>query len=241
MAFVLKSVNHTDHLGPDLIELRERSGLTFKEISHHTKLTESFICALENENWCEIGDSVYAERMLRLYVRCLGGKEKYFIEKYWKSMKQAQLTRKGDECIPRATKLRMWDLAVGSRLLALAGFFIFVLLLGGYVYREARAISAPPPMQLETPLEGARLEQPSVEVKGKTIPESMVSVNGREAVVQPDGIFRLTLDVPRGTTKIVISARKHHGEEAIETRHVVYDRPLPTFNSATSSAVSVQY
>ncbi|MBM3204369.1 hypothetical protein FJZ48_00060 [Candidatus Uhrbacteria bacterium] len=237
MPFVRKSINHTHHLGPDLIELRERVGWDRKEASRQTKLTESFIASLEAEQWSEIGDLAYAERMLRSYVKFFGGNEKYFIEKYHQGLQELSLKREDNICVPRPAKVRFLDLTVGSRLIALIGFFVFVLVLGGYVYRETHGIFSAPPISIETPADGARLEQPLVQVLGKTSPESRVVVNGREAIVEPSGKFHLVLDIPRGTTMITVSARKRHSEEAVVTRHVVYDRQLPSLTGVSTTAV----
>ncbi len=238
MTFVLKTVNPSNHIGPDIVELRERLGWSRAQASCYSKLTESLLTALETEAWEDVGDAVYTERLLRSYVKLLGGNENYFVQKYRQCVGQKMQRPKAD-ALPRPCRVRGKDLAVSSRVLTLAGFLLFVVVLGGYVFSQARAISAAPPITVDSPSEGARLDQPSVEVRGKTLPESSVSINGQQAVVQPDGVFQLTLDVPRGTTMIQISARKRHGQEAVETRHVVYDRPMPELFQASSTAVSI--
>ncbi|HEU0051097.1 MAG TPA: helix-turn-helix domain-containing protein [Patescibacteria group bacterium] len=228
MSFVFKRVNSSDHIGPDLIELRERVGWDRKEASRQTRLTESFISALENESWDEIGDPWYAERMMRAYVKFLGGNENYFLQKFRHCLGEDRLKpAPKNQRLIRPIRVRLLDMAVGSRILAVAGFILFVGVLGAYVYREARQISAPPPISIDEPAEGIRLTEPKVTIKGKTVPEASVTINGQTAIVEPDGSFHFDLDVPRGTTMIIISAQKRHSQEAEAVRHVVYDRPLP--------------
>lgn len=238
MAFTIKSVNPTGRIGADLEELRIRAGYSRSEASHATKIAESFLRALEEEDWGSIPDPVYSERILKSYVVFLGGNETYFLEKYRECLRGRHSARRPEELLPRPRQVNLSDLIVGSRLLTVAGFVAFVLLLGGYVFIQARAISTPPPLSVSSPEDGLRLEQPLVHVVGKTLAETSVTVNGRQAVVQPDGVFDLSMDVPRGTTMIVISARKRHGHEAVITRRVVYDRDLPAFEVVTSTDIS---
>src|SRR5574337_297997 len=134
MAFVLKSVNASGRIGPDLIELRERAGWSVTEVSHATKISESLIRALEAEAWSEIPDPIYAERILRSYVVFLGGNETYFLEKYRALLRAKHASRKLEELLPRPRQIQLFDLVVGPRLLTVLGFVLFVLVLGGYVY-----------------------------------------------------------------------------------------------------------
>lgn len=228
MAFVLKSVNATGRIGPDLIELRERSGWTRAEVSRQTKIPESIVRGWEEELWEDMDDPVYMERVFRSYVIALGGDEPYFIGKYHEVLKERHLERKLQDLLPRPRRIRLLDLTVGSRLLTFVAFLTFVSLLGGYVYLQARAISTPPPLALSEPEDGSRLVDPEVTIKGTTLPEASVTINGRTIIVQPDGNFSLTMNVPRGTTLLVVSARKRHGREALLTRRVVYERAVPS-------------
>ena len=237
MSFTLKSINASDHIGRDLIELRERVGLNRLEAARLCHMTESFVAALEEEQWDEIGDPVYAEHLLRAYVRAFNGKESYYIQKFRRCVAERQERSKKDESrLIRPLRVRLADFLVGARLLAVAGFGVFVVVLGYYVYHSASSISAAPPLTVTAPAEGARLQEPLASVEGTTLPEAAVTINGQPAVVESGGTFHLILDIPRGTTEITISAKKRHGREAVVVRHVIYERPLPPiFGPASSS------
>mgnify|MGYP001573174899 FL=1 len=140
--------------------------------------------------------------------------------------------------IPRPSRVRMRDLVVSSRYIALMGFFLFAIVLGGYIYVQVRGISTPPILTIDAPQDGQRLDSPHAEVRGKTLPESSVVVNGVQAVVQPSGVFTITLDVPRGTTLITISSRKRHGRAANDVRRVIFDRPLPDLEGVQNRSAS---
>ncbi len=225
----MKQLHSSDCLGPDLIELRERAGLSLEEAARETKLPPSFLRSLEEEHWEDIDDLIYSERLLRLYVSHLGGNESYYLHKYRSCLKARNIEAKPEDFLPRPVKLRMKDLLVAPRLIAIAGFIVFSLLLGGYVYSQARAIRRAPPLELFSPSEGQTVDEPEILISGKTLPEATVTVNGNQAVVNPDGSFEEKIYVSRGMTELKISARKRHGNERVETRHIFYDRELPAF------------
>ena len=180
MAFVHKSINPSTHIGADLRELRERAGLSRAQAAQQTKITESFLEALEEERWGEIGDAIYAERILRAYLRFLGGKEKYFLEKYHDALKERLVERDPAAFIPRPRHIKRFDLAVSSRLLTIVSFVVFSLLLGGYVYFQVRLISTPPKLMVTQPVEGEQEDGPRVEVRGTTLPDALVLINGKQ-------------------------------------------------------------
>jgi len=228
MSFVLKSVNDQGGVGADVKELRVRRGLSIADASRQTKIIESTIRAWEEERWNEIDDPLYSERVFRSYVSFLGGAETYLLNKYRQQLAAYGLKTNPEEYLPRVRNVPRFDLAVGARVKTVAIFSLFVALLAGYVFFQVRAISIPPSLEVTSPQEGLRLAEPRLHVTGKTQPEATVVINDRNTIVQPDGSFSLELDVPRGTTLIVVSAKKRHGREAVVTRRVIYDRPMPS-------------
>lgn len=228
MAFVAKRLNSPGRLGPDLIELRERVGLTLEEAARKTKLAPSLVKAFEQEEWSGLPDPVYAERLLKSYVSYFGANEAYYLHKFHEGLEAREIVRDRAALLPRPMRIGAFELAVTPRILAAAGSLCFTLLLGGYVFSQARAMSVAPPLRIDAPTDGERVDDPLVVVRGRTAPGSSVTVNGASAVVGADGIFEYPLNVPRGTTVIRIVARRRHGNESVEARRVIYDRPLPT-------------
>ena len=240
MGFIQKTINPTPRVGIDLIEFREKAGLSRADASRLTKIPEYLIRALEEERWEEIQDPVYFERIFKSYLDILGANSNYFLEKYRECLKGYYQRRSREELLPRPCKVRSSELAVGSRILTIAGVAMLVILLVGYVYVQVRGITAPPTLALSAPAEGLMLDAPIVLVKGQTATDVTVEVNGRSAIVQPDGTFEMNLDVPRGTTAIEVIAKKRHGRESTITRHILFDRPLPSvsgFLETTSTAL----
>lgn len=227
MSFITKRMNASGRLGSDLIELREGVGLTVVEAAKLTKLAPSIVRAFENEEWADLPEPVAAERLLKSYVSYFGANESYYLHKYREGLETREIVRDVSAFLPRPMRIGAYELAVTPRILAAVGFFCFTLLLGGYVYSQARAMSVAPPLEVLSPADGERVENPLVVVRGKTAAGSSVTINGAPAVVGDDGIFEYQLNVPRGTTIIRIVSRRRHGNESSTARRVTYDRPMP--------------
>ncbi len=224
MAFVLKRVNSTGKLGPDLVELRERAGLSLEQAARLAKLTPSFLRALEEEDWSGLPDAVYAEKLLKSYVSFFGVNESYYLHKFKDGLRTREIKRNPADFLPRPVRLGATALVVTPRIIAAVGFMCFVFLLGGYVYAQARAMSVAPDLEVASPSDGMRIDDPHIVIDGHTLSGSLVTINDVEATVRPDGTFTLDMNVPRGTTLIRIVSRRRHGAESVAIRRVIYDR-----------------
>ncbi len=227
MGFIQKSINPGGKLGHDLRELRTKAGLSLAEAAKASKVSEGSIRMLEEERWSEIHDPLYFENVFRTYLSLYSIQQNYYLEKYRTALHIKTRERPMQELLPRE-RVRWSDFTVWSRVLAVALLVLFACAIAGYVWYQVRAVTAPPTLFVETPKEGERLARPVAEVKGKTESDATVSINGRPAIVEGDGSFRLTIDIPSGPTVIVVEAKKRRGKPAEETRHVFYQRTTET-------------
>jgi transcriptional regulator with XRE-family HTH domain len=222
--------------GPAIRQLRELRGYTREQLSDITKIHTTVIAALEEERLADVSDPAYAERHVRAIVSALDARPAYYLAKY----RALLSTDSGSH--PRATvgagRVRRRDLFVTSRMVAFGGFVLLVGLASAYLIWQARMLQEPPPLHIASPMQGERITVPRLDVLGDTAPGATVTVNGRPAVVSPDGVFSLTFEVPRGLTTLSITARRRYGSSVTETRSVTYERETepPPATVVTSTA-----
>ncbi len=227
MGFIQKRIHPGGGLGHDLIELRTKAGLTRAEAANLSKVSEGSIRSLEEERWEEISDPLYFEHVFRTYLGIYAIQQTYYLQKYRASLKIETRERTTQELMP-LVRVRWFDFTVWSRVLAAVGLCLFAGLIGGYVFYQVRAVTAAPSLSIEMPKEGERLARPVADIQGKTEPDATVSINGRPAIVEADGHFTLSIDIPSGPTVIVIQAKKRRGKTAEAIRHVFYQRTAET-------------
>ena len=69
-------------LGEELREAREKKGLTLEQIAETTRISHTFLKALEEDNYTVIPGDVFVTGFLRSYARELGIDEKHVLARY---------------------------------------------------------------------------------------------------------------------------------------------------------------
>lgn len=222
----MKRIHASGSLKEDLRELRERAGLTIEEASAGTKILASIIRAWERGDWfCCHSDKLYIERMVIAYVGYFGGRTPFFQKKIREELHDLPSDPVRAKIIAMQP-FQGFDVKWGARLRLGMMFAALVFGLGFYMVAQAKAIAEPPALEILSPKDRAVLNSPIAQIEGKTEPETMVYINERQVALRKDGTFALELDVARGTTEIVVRAKKRHSRESTATVHVIYERDV---------------
>ena len=225
MTFIMKRMHASGSLGDDLRELREAAGLGLAEASRRTKVLASTIGAWERGDWQSFApETSYLERMLAAYIRVLGGRESFYLNKFHEEIAALGVKPAAVQPIRTMRPFQGVDLFWTARFRIALSLFVFVFGLGSYVAVQARSLAEPPLVEVAFPQDGQRVTEPIIQVKGKTAPETLVFVNGQPTSLREDGSFEARLEVPSGPTEVQIRVKKRHSRDMIVTRRVVYER-----------------
>jgi transcriptional regulator with XRE-family HTH domain len=222
MSFVRKKVDAERGFGEDLKELRELRGWSLEQLSKVTGMPASTIEALENEELDRLRDPIYAERHVRVLVKALEGRVGFFLHKYRIFLEENGLN--GDsQPLTFFARVRRSALFVPSKYFLILLPLPLAFVLGWYVWRQAAYLSAPPRLEVSLPVDHAVVHEPAVRVSGLTDPTASVLINGSPAVVESSGDFGLSLNIPRGMTKLSIVAERRYGGRSEDVRYVTYE------------------
>lgn len=94
--------------------------------------------------------------------------------------------------------------------------------------------TAPPPLSVTKPTDGATVEGPSVVVEGRSESGAHVTVNGHATTVAGDGAFSDTLPAPPGPLAIEVVARDAAGNGTKKTVKVTVQQPGQSIGLAVS-------
>lgn len=224
MTFLKKRIGDVEGgFGETLHELRELRGYSLEELGRRSGIHPLIILAFEEERLEALADPLYAERHVRALSEVLESRATYLLEKYRALLKRRNIAQaRAPFSRPR---IRASDLLVRSRAIAFGLFLCSIGLIGAYVFWQASVISSTPRLLVDSPLEGAVYDQPSVRVIGTTDAGTFVRVNGLTAVVDPKGSFSLTLDVPRGVSTVRVEVHRRYGPSIVVERHITYTVP----------------
>lgn len=235
MSFVQKQLAGDRGFGDELRALRELRGLTQHELSEQTKIHVSVIQALEEERLIDLKDPVYTERHVRILVQCLEGHLGYYLAKY-RALLDTKHVRDPGSMVVRPTARRR-DFFVLSRVVMVLVFFALIGLAAAYLLWQAHVLQRAPRLDVRSPVDGMELSAPRVDVEGDTEPDARVRINGQLIVVDVQGHFRVSFDIPRGLTTFVIETQRRYGSSTTVIRRVSYDR-LSAATTSTTGEIS---
>ncbi len=115
------------------------------------------------------------------------------------------------------------DLLVVPKFLGLIFLILLALGLIINITLGVKKIILPPELILESPQNGALMRDPVVEVRGRTEPGSLLSLNNQTIITTYDGLFRELLPLQNGLNRINISARKRYSRPKNLELRIIYE------------------
>jgi len=238
MPFLRKRVlNGNRGFGEDLKELRELRGYTRQTLAKICGIHPAIIESLEEERLKDFKDPYYAKRHVKLLASALEASEFFLLEKFDKLLKANHVKQEAAFNLNPTTKKT--DFWVTSKILVVVLTLSIVGILTSYVVWQVKQMTAPPDIELISPVEGLQVDLAEIQVEGKTDVTAKVEVNGRQAVVGEDGIFVLALDVPEGVSTITVQAQRRYSQPVIIERHILFTRQeVATTSTADTEVVT---
>lgn len=223
MGFIKKSIGTEQSFGKDLKELRELRGWSVAELSRAAGIPSYIIDAFEAENFSIFNDPHYQERHVRVLVTTLEGRVPFFVGKYNAALVRDGFSKKKNEKNYSFThKVKRSEFFTPTKYLPFLLLIPLFILLGYYVWNEAKIFRESPSLEITAPKDYAIVNNSRIIISGKTDANASIAVNGINAVVETDGSFSLPLDIPRGLTSLTITASRRYGLENVITRHITY-------------------
>lgn len=216
--FIRKKVE-TLTLGERLSKWREERHMTVADVSRNTGIQVSYVEYLEREEFEKLPAEVYVRGFLRRYAEFLGIPEALVLRQYERERgmsrsignsgheEEDSMQRSAFRNIPAAivTPARMTIAAFG--LLAIAAFL--------YVYTQYRTFVSEPVLSVLEPSEEAmRTTERSVQVSGKTDPDSRIYINDQPVLVDENGGFREKIDLQKGVNTVTVRSINRFNKEA---------------------------
>lgn len=204
-------------IGAIFSEERKRKNLTLEEISKATKIREEFLAAIEKGDFKALPSSAYAYGFVRNYAKFLG----LPVEKSLALFRREFDEKKNIEVLPKgfsnpreysAPRFRIGKsmILVGLIFFAVVAFLIF----------QYRAAIFNPGLSVEYPLENQTVNSVNIEVRGKTDPNSTLSIDNKDVSVESDGTFKKVITAFPGNTVINIRAENKLGRVTILKRSI---------------------
>lgn len=217
----------TATLGEFLKKARQSSGWQLKDIEKRIKISETYLQALEENDYYKLPSPTYAKGFLEHYAGFLGldpkpvidryRKENQFFENKEKVLKNAGLNQKvlpGFRKFIKGQKIKNFDLRkIGTIAIIVAFLFYFV-------WTISQAIS-PPKIIIISPANNFETAEKTIKIEGRVKGATTVRINDQFVSHFEKGFFEETVPLAAGENIIKISAKKKHSPETVILRTVI--------------------
>jgi cytoskeletal protein RodZ len=202
-------------IGETLVAARRQQGVALSDAAAETRVRESYLAALEEEDFAALGGDVYVKGFLRSYARFLRLDPEPLIATY-----RTHYEQDTDDVSPLAQRPvapMLSDRRSGVLIGAVAAVILLAVLaviglVGGREEPETDLAGAPPPVETE-------LQQPTADPTATAAPGTDTEAEATESpteVVAAEGV-ELTLDVDGGPSwmrVVVDGVTEVEGEQA---------------------------
>jgi len=103
---------------------------------------------------------------------------------------------------------------------------IVALIIIGYTIFNSRLLIIGPEINVVSPMNGSTFTDPFIEIHGKALHTSFISLNGQPLYVDETSTFRVPLVLAPGTSIMKLNARDRFNRETELTLWYTYDAPV---------------
>ncbi|MFH2097083.1 MAG: helix-turn-helix domain-containing protein [bacterium] len=197
-------------IGERLREHRLELQLSIDETVQATKINKKYLEAIEQGDYKKLPGEVYIRNFLKKYAEFLRLNINEVIGQYEKEHGVVkQITNQGPRFVQRHIDAK--PLLTPKRLRRL-GFIIVVLIVLGYIAWQVWSIVKPPELIIEYPPARLTTLEQTIEVSGSTEPESTVTINGQEVLINAKGQFSEEVSLQVGLNTIKVISKKERSQ-----------------------------
>jgi len=220
-AFKKREVQRTRTLGERLRKVREEADISLKDASKATQIRKDYLAAIEDGNYSHLPGPVYIESFLKKYATFLKVSSNFVLELY--NQQEKKVLRRDfksnfftpKSSVPKSIITPKLNRSIIIGIIIIIGLF--------YIGFEISNIFFPPHLNVSVPEDFLTVQQTTIIVSGSTMPEALLTINGKEVILGPDGNFSASINLTEGINEIIISAAKEHSKERTVIRRVLFE------------------
>ena len=218
VGFRKKPIKNIKTVGEVLKEHRENAGMSLRKASSLCQLNQSYLEALENNDYKNLPADVYTKNFLQKYALCLKLNPHTVIEKYKREKEISRRAKRPEKKKKLKKYIQLFSHPLFLRILL---FSIIILGLLSYLGIKVYQITEPPELMVFDLEKTLSITEKSLTINGKSEAETQVQINDRQIITNLGGEFSIALDLQKGLNIIKISAKKKHSRENVKYFQVV--------------------
>jgi cytoskeletal protein RodZ len=209
--------------GEVLKNKRESLGRSLETVSIDTKIQRRFIQYMENNQFGYFDSEVFLTGFIKIYASYLGLDTEKVLALYRRSNPPQKLQTNKDKS-QKPSKKTLELNALNPKTVITSLLVIFLISIITYIGFQIYKFQSPPFLEILEPKPDAQYSEEEIMVRGKTVTESVVEINGNPVELKEDGEFEKSIILKEGINVITVKSRKNNNNtlESVETRKVTY-------------------
>jgi len=208
-------------VGEILAEERRKQGRTLEEISQQTKIPIQTLENIEKNRLKALPPATFVKGFIRNYAQELA----LDADKILAIFRRDNHFEDKNKILPQGiTKPLDNGFSWTPRATAILFSTLVLTIIIGFLFFQVRGYLFAPPLDIKTPKNGELINNLSVEIVGKTIPDATVYIDDQLANLEFNGNFTYNLKLLPGENLIEVKAVNRRGQETKLKRTVVVDK-----------------
>ena len=216
-SFKYKSLISEERAGEKLRLARQAKNIPLEQIAKKLRIRFEYLSALENEEYGKLPSGLYGRQFLKEYCQFL----QIDIKKILPLTPYTE-EKSGDNPFSQRI-LRKRKFLIFPRLIRNAFFIFLFCICILYLLIYFRRLISPPSLTVDYPDRNMVTTESSLEIKGKSEPETEIKINSTSIMSSQDGTFVQEVKLKRGLNNLTISAKKKYGRESVIQRQILVE------------------
>ena len=237
-SFIQKKLSSGRALPEILKEERLKNDLSLDQVSFKTQIATKYLEAFENGTYEKLPGEIYNKQFIKKLAKVFSLSETKLLNIY-QAEKNAQLTFK--EIQPKKTppkKILTW---LSPKVIRSSIITILIVACFTYLGLEVKNIFSPPLLDIISPTSQTITHETTIQIKGQTEPEAILTINNQEILPQTDGSFIESVDLTMGLNIFDISAKKKHSKANTVTLSILRQPAVGHESQIISSTFTAGY
>ena len=197
-------------VGQILKEERERKLYTLEEIEKTTKIRKELLEELEAGHYSLLPPPTFVQGFIKNYGKFLGLDTEKLLALFRREFSDQKYPPRILESFSNPLQKNKFRLTP-TKVLGVV-VLSFVLIFFAYLWFEYRFLVEAPYLEVTQPSDQQTVEMAVVSVKGRSDPESKVSINNQEIQVDLSGKFSQEVTLTEGSNSIVVTSTSKGGK-----------------------------
>jgi transcriptional regulator with XRE-family HTH domain len=213
-----KIINEDEAIGEKLRAAREEKKIDIIQAAKKTKISKTYLLALENNDFRSLPSGVYAKTFLREYADFLGLKHEPLLNRYSQEIENRP---DAENNVFSKRKINKIELVIFSKILKNILIFLVITVFFAYLGYYLLNTFSLPDMEVYQPADNLLTQNNYIDVTGRADSKTQITINDQQVLKNEQGNFSERINLKKGMNTIVISGQNKYSRKKIIEKQIL--------------------